>query len=327
MPSGADRREAAQSSGLHEEITLSRLAIGVAGLLFTAILTASVAVAATAEEADQLYQAQDWPGAEKAYRELTEASPDNAVFKYRLAVTLRHQRKYQAAGMWLDQAGGGNVPGAYIEVERARLLAAMGDPGGAIRALDAAAEQGFSNTPGLTEDTALETLADDPRFEEVLKKMDKNRVPCEYIPEFSQFDFWVGDWRVVSPEGVFQGTNRIEKTQGGCLLVENWTGAGGTTGTSMNFYDLKAKEWVQVWVSPGLQLEIRGGIEGDSMVLIGYVYYVQNGESRPFRGTWTPLEGGVVRQHFEESEDGGQTWTTWFDGRYHRQETSGQDAG
>ncbi len=306
---------------------MNRHAIGALALLFAAVMTASVATAATVDEADQLYQAENWPAAEKAYRELTEASPGNAVFKYRLAVTLRQQRKYQEAGMWLDQAGGGMVPDALIEVERARLLVATGNPGGAIRALDSAAEQGFSNTPVLMADAALQDLAGDPRFEEVLRKMDKNRVPCKYIAEFAQFDFWIGNWRVVDPDGVFQGTNRIEKTQGGCLLVENWTGAGGTTGTSMNYYDLHANEWVQVWVSPGLQLEIRGGMEGESMVLTGYVYYIQNGDRRPFRGTWTPMAGGVVRQHFEESTDGGQTWTTWFDGRYHRQEAVGKETG
>ena len=285
------------------------------------------AIAVTVEEANERYQAQEWDVAEAAYRELLETAPDNAIFKYRLAVTLRHQGKYQAAGMWLDEAAGGIVPSMFIEVERARLLAVTGNPGGAIQALDAAAEQGFANPDAVASDEALAAIADDPRFEEVLKKMDRNRAPCEYIPEFSQFDFWVGDWRVVDPSGTFQGTNRIEKTQGGCVLVENWTGAGGTTGMSMNFYDASAGQWVQVWISPGLQLEIRGGLQDGSMVLTGYVYYIQSGDRRPFRGTWTPMEGGVVRQHFEESSDDGQTWTTWFDGRYHRQESSPAGAG
>ncbi len=300
-------------------------AIGAAILVVVGALTSPLATAATVEDANRLYQAQDWAGAEQAYRELTEASPDNAVFKYRLAVTLRNQGDYQAAGMWLEQAEGGAVPGAYIEVERARLLVATGDPGGAISSLNAAADKGFTNTAALQADAALQAVAGDPGFEEALKKMDKNRVPCEYIPEFSQFDFWVGDWRVVDPNGVFQGTNRIEKTQGGCLVLENWTGAGGTTGTSMNFFDMHTKEWVQVWISPGIQLEIRGGLQGESMILNGHIYYVQNGDYRSFRGTWTPMEDGVVRQHFEESTDGGETWTTWFDGRYHRQEAAAKE--
>ena len=34
------------------------------------------------------------------------------------------------------------------------------------------------------------------------------------------------------------------------------------------------------------------------------------------RITWTPLEGGVVRQLWETSKDGGRTWAVVFDGRY-----------
>ena len=47
--------------------------------------------------------------------------------------------------------------------------------------------------------------------------------PCS-APEHSQFDFWVGSWRVTDTEGVFQGTNRIEKILGGCALQEHWQG-------------------------------------------------------------------------------------------------------
>jgi hypothetical protein len=31
------------------------------------------------------------------------------------------------------------------------------------------------------------------------------------------------------------------------------------------------------------------------------------------------MEDGVVRQHFEQSSDGGETWATVFDGYYHRE--------
>ena len=101
------------------------------------------------------------------------------------------------------------------------------------------------------------------------------------------------------------------------MLIERWNGATGGTGTSMNFFDAAAEEWVQVWASPTLQLEIRGGLEDGAMRLVGSVFYFQNAQQFPFRGTWTPLEDGIVRQHFEQSGDGGETWTTWFDGYYH----------
>ena len=295
--------------------------------LFVACFVLTPSHGATPEQAESLYRAGEWLEAETAYRELLEEARDNAIFKYRLAVSLRNQGKLQAAEMWLDEAEGGVVPDSFIEVERARLLAVKGNRAGALRALRLAADKGYSNPDALRTDETLSGLQDDPGFRSALENMERNRVPCQYIPEFSQFDFWVGNWRVIGPGGGFQGSNRIEKTQGGCLILENWVSASGTTGTSMNFYDLHAKEWVQIWASPGLQLEIRGGLVGDSMVLTGSVHYVQSGDHRPFRGTWTPLEDGVVRQHFEESQDGGDTWATWFDGYYHPQPASGPEAG
>ena len=36
------------------------------------------------------------------------------------------------------------------------------------------------------------------------------------------------------------------------------------------------------------------------------------------RITWTPLEDGRVRQRWQASGDGGETWTEVFDGYYQR---------
>ena len=60
---------------------------------------------------------------------------------------------------------------------------------------------------------------------------------CAEGGRYADFDFWVGEWDVFIPNGRQAGTNRIEKVEQGCLLVEHWTGAGGSTGTSVNFYD------------------------------------------------------------------------------------------
>jgi hypothetical protein len=34
------------------------------------------------------------------------------------------------------------------------------------------------------------------------------------------------------------------------------------------------------------------------------------------RWSWSKVEGGKVRQHAEQSDDGGATWKTVFDGMY-----------
>ncbi len=45
------------------------------------------------------------------------------------------------------------------------------------------------------------------------------------------------------------------------------------------------------------------------------------------RMTWTPLDNGYVRQHWEVTSDGGTTWSTAFDGEYHPADSSTELAG
>ena len=64
-------------------------------------------------------------------------------------------------------------------------------------------------------------------------------------PEFREFDFWVGSWRVSDADGKTAGDNVISLEQGGCVLVERWRSAGGGTGMSLNYYDPAAQLWKQ----------------------------------------------------------------------------------
>jgi hypothetical protein len=134
--------------------------------------------------------------------------------------------------------------------------------------------------------------------------------PCS-SPQHRQFDFWIGEWDVRTPDGKRAGTNRITGILGGCGLQENWTGAGGTVGTSLNAYDTTRALWHQTWIdSSGSVLLLEGSFRGGKMIL--------SGASNSDRITWEPLAGGDVRQLWEQSSDGGTTWTVAFDGRYTR---------
>ncbi len=109
--------------------------------------------------------------------------------------------------------------------------------------------------------------------------------PCEDDERFRAFDFWIGHWEVSGVKGQVAGTNKIEKAEGGCLLVEHWTGKTGGTGTSMNYFDPAKGKWVQVWVaSAGYSIFIEGGLEDGKMVLVGHLIGFK-GTSTPFRGT------------------------------------------
>lgn len=150
--------------------------------------------------------------------------------------------------------------------------------------------------------------------------------PCEESDEFAAFDFWVGQWDVHVASGTFAGRNRIERAEHGCVLIENWTSATGGTGMSINYLDKTSDEWVQVWNDGGgNQIHIRGGLTDDGMLLEGTIHYVANGTTAPFRGLWTPMPDGRVRQFFEQSNDGGENWVPWFEGFYSRKDGGKED--
>jgi hypothetical protein len=133
---------------------------------------------------------------------------------------------------------------------------------------------------------------------------------------YHEFDFWIGDWVVHDTTGVYQGANRVEQIQGGCVLQENWTGSSGTTGTSFNIYDFTRRVWHQTWVSGPQLLTIEGNVVDGNMVLEGKT--VGQGGTELFnRITWTPVAQDTVTQVWDTSNDG-SSWQTVFYGVYTR---------
>jgi hypothetical protein len=129
-----------------------------------------------------------------------------------------------------------------------------------------------------------------------------------------QFDFWIGDWQV-SVQGMQVGTNRIDALLDGCALLENWVGAGGVRGHSLNFYDAARGKWHQTWVdSGGTSLLLDGQFKDGRMVLSSE----KPGQNAADRITWTPNADGTVRQLWEHTDDGGKKWSVAFDGIYRR---------
>jgi hypothetical protein len=150
-----------------------------------------------------------------------------------------------------------------------------------------------------------------------------NKFPCVEKEEFRAFDFWLGEWDVHIADGRQAGKNSIKSAEHGCVLVENWTNVSGGTGMSINYLDKVTGEWVQIWNdASGSQINIRGGLTDDGMLLVGTIYNVANDTMFPFRGLWTPLPDGRVRQFFEQSADGGESWSPWFEGFYTRTDKS-----
>ena len=137
-------------------------------------------------------------------------------------------------------------------------------------------------------------------------------------PEAHQFDFWLGEWEVFTPDGKKAGDSRIEPAGAGWGLLENWTGAGGGTGKSLNTWFPAKHQWQQFWVGNGGALELSGGLNDHGEMVLTGTTAAAAGRRTDERISWTPRPDGTVRQLWEQSADGGKTWTTAFDGLYRK---------
>jgi hypothetical protein len=141
--------------------------------------------------------------------------------------------------------------------------------------------------------------------------------PC-VAPEFRQFDFWLGHWKVIGPKGQQVGTSEISRVSEGCAIREQWTDSNGKGGMSLNYYDPAEKQWHQDWVGgDDTILHLHGGLEDGAMVMNGVI----KGSKGTYlnRITWTPLPEGKVKQEWAISTDDGATWKTSFAGIYAKQ--------
>jgi hypothetical protein len=139
-------------------------------------------------------------------------------------------------------------------------------------------------------------------------------------PEHRQFDFWVGDWEVRTPNGTRAGENRIEAILDGCVVKEHWVGARGGAGESFNRYDAASRKWEQTWVDNGGNTLLLAGELTDGAMLLTGTTKRPDGGTMLHRVRWSLIDGDAdrLRQLWETSSDGGASWTVSFDGRYQR---------
>lgn len=147
-----------------------------------------------------------------------------------------------------------------------------------------------------------------------------DRAACSDSEEARQLDFWIGAWDVLHPEtGDTLGRNVIEPDLDRCVLLERWTGAGGSSGMSMNFYDPQRKTWRQVWVSDrGNILDYRHGELRDSAMHFTGVTLDPAGDTTFQKLIFMPVSPDTVRQVFQASTDRGSSWETTWVGIYIR---------
>lgn len=152
----------------------------------------------------------------------------------------------------------------------------------------------------------------------VVKAQDPNSCSC-CTENHTAFDYWLGDWDVYNTNGDVLGTNKILKMQAGCVLLENWVGASGSTGTSYNFYDKAENSWNQIWVSnTGGVLRLKGNPNEDgAMVMTSEL--VKNPDGDYYNQiTWTPNGDGSVTQLWVILNQKKEVINTLFRGIYEK---------
>lgn len=131
-----------------------------------------------------------------------------------------------------------------------------------------------------------------------------------------QFDFWLGDWEVFTPQGTPAGTNRVDRILDGCAVQEHWEATDGSRGTSLSSYDAVGRKWRQTYVDDtGQVLILEGDFRDGKMVLQGEkAMGRQKGALQ--RISWQVVPGDKVRQRWDISQDDGKTWSVLFEGLY-----------
>ena len=258
--------------------------------------------------------------ARDAYREALAEDPAHGMSWFRLGMALHELGSWdEAAAAYEEAVGlGTQVPSARLRLARVRSRA--GDLDAALDALEVLASSGFGATAALTGQPDLEPLHSRERWTAVLAGVQANSQPCLHQEEPRQFDFWVGEWDVFSPQGTQLGENRVESVLEGCALMENWTNVGGRSGKSLNVYDSSSgtPAWRQLYVGDfGGVTDYRDGRWEDGVMHFQARVLRAQGDTVIRHMRFRPVGADTVHQVIEDVDAQGGV-TTQFNGVYVR---------
>ena len=271
--------------------------------------------------ANAAYQAKDWAKAEPLYEQLVQALPDSGRNWYRLGASLQATGHHEKAAEAFQKAKANGAPITAVEYGLAAVDASLSRNDAALQHLAEAVKQGYAMPEQMSADADLQSLRTDTRFAALLAQARHNQKPCADTPENRQFDFWLGDWDVVTTkDGVPAGVSHIESTIGDCVIWENWTSLSSPyNGKSYNTYNANLKRWEQFWVdSVGGMVHFYGGLKDGVMDYHTDETPQPDGTKVQRHLQFFNLGPDKVRQFSQTSSDGGATWAVEYDFTYKR---------
>ncbi len=264
-------------------------------------------------KADQLLAAMDWARASAAYQQVVQLEPRNGRAWFRFGIALAHVGNDKRAVEAFEQAGKlGLDESPKVAWEAALAYARLKNEEQTIDWLSRVVDGGLRSEV-LSRTTAFDFMRSDPSFQALAARATANDARACGAPAYGGLDFWLGEWAVYDADRVRVGTDTVQKSADGCSIAETWNGTLGDTGRSLNFFDVRANRWNQVWIG-----DTGGIVQQSGQEIEGKVQFT--GQSRRPDGalvinrlTLSPLEDGRLRQLAETSTDNGHSWVTQFD--------------
>ena len=150
------------------------------------------------------------------------------------------------------------------------------------------------------------------------------KLPCS-IPEFRQFDFWIGEWEAYGANGKKGGDSKISLILDSCIILEEWTSASVQqgfryAGKSFNTWNAAAKQWQQTWVdnTGNTTAYTNGKFENKKIIFTTDPFPFSKDTVATRRLTFFDLGPDKVRQLGEITKDKGMTWAIEYDLEYRR---------
>jgi tetratricopeptide (TPR) repeat protein len=272
-------------------------------------------------EAATAYDAKNWSEAAKLYGQVVQTAPNPRAW-YRLGVSLNKIGEKAKAMEAFEKGRALGLPPQFAELGIATVFASKKEKDKAFEHLEKAAQNGLSQPDQLSTDSDLAELRSDARFAKIMEIVTHNQKPCANAAENRQFDFWLGEWSVVTSQGEMPaGDSRIELILGDCVVQENWTSAGniGYSGKSYNIYNAALKRWEQYWVdNSGGNIFFYGGLKDGVMDYWTDEIPQPDGKKLKRHLQFIKLGPDKVRQFSKGSNDDGKSWFVEYDFTYNR---------
>jgi tetratricopeptide (TPR) repeat protein len=250
-------------------------------------------------------------------RQLLELSPGDGAAHYQIGILLMdNDGDAQDTVQHFERARELEFQPLGVAYRLSRLYAREGRTPDALEQMEIMAEGGFGFLNLIEGQTDYDSLKASPRFSAALASIRAAKFPCESDQRHKAFDFWIGEW-TVTQNGQFAGNSNVQPILGHCTIFEQWEGASGTFGKSFNYYDPGHDHWRQIWISDsGSFIEFTGEARDGGIFYTAETINPADASVTHHKFEFTVIGEGGVRQYWETSTDGGETWQSIWDGRY-----------